>query len=302
MDLNGDGHRDILSGSYSRTGADSMAGLFHVLRGRPDGTFQKAETLTGTDGQPLIIPADEDSLTEKICTRPFAVDWDSDGDLDLVVGNFAGTFYLFQGEGDGRFLPEPEQLMSGGEPLQLAAQVIEDGASTTLRRAAHSDPFVIDWDGDGDLDLLSGASTGGVQWAENTAGPGKPPQLAAFQHLIEPGPPLEYGQLLTADDLTAPARATRIWVADVNADGRLDLLVGDTVTLISPADGLTPDEYHEKFAAWQKARDTAAEALNSTADDQPEPEALERYREIYQQRQEFMNEEWTGFVWLYVQK
>ena len=29
---------------------------------------------------------------------------------------------------------------------------------------------------------------------------------------------------------------------------------------------------------------------------------MERYREIYQQRQEFMNEEWTGFVWLYVQK
>jgi hypothetical protein len=33
--------------------------------------------LKGTDGQPLIIPAEGDQhLTEKICTRPFAVDWD----------------------------------------------------------------------------------------------------------------------------------------------------------------------------------------------------------------------------------
>ena len=88
MDIDGDGHRDILSGSYSRM-ENSMAGLFQVLYGKADGTFRKAEVLKGTDGQPLIIPAnDNDQLTEKICTRPFAVDWDGDGHLDLVVGNF----------------------------------------------------------------------------------------------------------------------------------------------------------------------------------------------------------------------
>ena len=114
------------------------------------------------------------------------------------------------------------------------------------------------------------------------------------------GTPLGFVATISALD----SGGTRIWVADWNADGRLDLLVGDTVTLISPAAGVTPDEYHEKFAAWQKARDAAAEALNSPRAGQPQPEAdpLEHYREIYQQRQEFMNEEWTGFVWLYVQK
>ena len=45
----------------------------------------------------------------------------------------------------------------------------------------HGDPFVIDWDGDGDLDILSGSSEGGVQWAENRAGPGKPPRLEPFR-------------------------------------------------------------------------------------------------------------------------
>ena len=86
MDINGDGHLDILSGSYSRMDKD-MAGLFQVLYGNADGTFRPAEVLKGTDGKPLIIPADNDTqLTEKICTRPFAVDWDGDGHLDLGWG------------------------------------------------------------------------------------------------------------------------------------------------------------------------------------------------------------------------
>jgi hypothetical protein len=45
----------------------------------------------------------------------------------------------------------------------------------------HSDPFVVDWDGHGDLDLLSGSSEGGVQWAENRAGSEKAPQLELFR-------------------------------------------------------------------------------------------------------------------------
>jgi hypothetical protein len=69
VDIDGDGHLDILSGSYSRMEQD-MAGLFQVLYGKGNGTFRQAEVLKGTDGQPLIIPAKGDAqLTEKICTK-----------------------------------------------------------------------------------------------------------------------------------------------------------------------------------------------------------------------------------------
>ena len=72
MEIDGDGHLDILSGSYSRM-QQEMAGLFQVLRGKADGTFRRAEVLKGTDGEPLIIPTKgPEEMTEKICTRPYA--------------------------------------------------------------------------------------------------------------------------------------------------------------------------------------------------------------------------------------
>ena len=248
MDINGDGHRDILSGSYSRM-EEAMAGLFQVLYGNPDRTFRKAQVLNGTDGQPLIIPiSGEEQQTENICTRPFAVDWDADGHLDLVVGNFTGTFYWFKGEGEGKFQPRPHAIKAGEQPLRI--------------EGAHSDPFAVDWDGDGDLDLLSGSSKGGVQLAENRAGKGKLPDLRPFTWLIQPGRAVQYGQPLSEEQLNGPTTSTRVWADDVNGDGKLDLLVGDSVTVLSPAKGLSALAFKQKFAA----------------------------------------EDSTGFVWLYLQK
>ena len=266
-----------------------MAGLFQVLHGKADGTFRRAEVLKGTDGEPLIIPLNGRQMTENICTRPFAVDWDGDGHLDLVVGNFAGTFHFFKGQGKGKFAPVPEEIKNDGQPLKI------DGY--------HSDPFVVDWDGDGDLDLLSGSSEGGVQWAENRAGPGKPPRLESFRSLIPHGPQLTYGQILRDEDIKGPLSCTRIWVDDVNSDGKLDILVGDMVPLVSPAKNLSEGEFKKKFADWNKANDEVAGELNAAASDQKKlNEAQQRYQKHYQQRSEFMTEDRTGFVWLYLRK
>ena len=287
MEINGDGHLDILSGSYSRM-EQAMAGLFQVLYGNADGTFRKAEVLKGTDGQPLIIPIkDREQQTENICTRPFAVDWDADGHLDLVVGNFTGTFYLFKGEGEGKFQPKPEAIKAGDKPLKI--------------EGAHGDPFPVDWDGDGDLDLLSGTSNGGVQLAENAAGKGKLPELRPFQWLIKSGPRAAHGPLLSEERLTGPTTSTRVWADDVNGDGKLDLLVGDSVTLVSPAKGLSETEFKQKYAAWQEASARISKEM-SAADASKRGKAQQEFQKLYQKRGEFMNEDATGFVWLYLQK
>jgi hypothetical protein len=288
VDLDGDGYHDILSGSYSRM-TQEMAGLFQVLHGQADGTYRRAEVLKGTDDEPLIIPRKGREITENICTRPFAIDWDSDGHLDVVVGNFAGTFYLFKGQGRGRFGSKPEEIQTGDQPLKI------DGY--------HGDPFPVDWDGDGDLDLLSGSSEGGVQWAENRAGPGKAPRLQPFQWLVPQARPQEIGHVLREEDLKGPQHDTRIWVDDINVDGKLDILVGDDVTLVSPADGLNEREFKIRFAAWTKSVREAAQKLEAANQDEKSQEsARERYQNVYDQREEFMKVDMTGFVWLYLRK
>lgn len=288
MDLDGDGCNDILSGSYSRM-SQPMAGLFQVLWGQPDGKFKAAAVLNGTDDQPLIIPADSETIVENICTRPMAVDWDGDGDLDLVVGNFAGSFYVFIGEGKGRFLPEPKQITTAGGPLKI--------------QGVHSDPFPIDWDGDGDIDLLSGSSHGGVQWAENTAGVGKTPEFTAFRELIPPGQPANSSAPLSETDLTGPTSSTRIWVDDVNGDGKLDVLVGDRVTLVALAPGLSNEDFQKRQEQWQKEMQEVSNEYRAAASDAAkQTEAMKKLQEHYARRSEFIKEEATGFVWLYLQR
>jgi hypothetical protein len=285
VDLNNDGHRDILSGSYSRM-EGSMAGLFQVLWGGGGGKFKAATVLNGTDKQPLIIPAGKEEDVERICTRPTAADWNGDGKLDLVVGNFAGTFYVFPGVDKGKFAPKPEPLMAGQSRLRM--------------KGHHSDPFPVDWDGDGDVDLLSGSSEGGVQWAENTGG--KVPALKEFEWLIEPRPRREMGQRVNESELTEPSDSTRVWVEDVNGDGKLDILVGDRVTLVSMASGITEAEYAEKLAKWRKEYNAASEAMTKASGDEEKRAAQKNFSEVYGRRTEFMKQDMTGYVWLYRQK
>jgi len=286
VDLNGDGHKDILSGSYSRMERE-MAGLFQVLWGKADGGFKKAEVLKGLDDEPLIIPiASRAQQTENICTRPTAIDWDADGDLDLIVGNFAGTFYVFEGKGKGTFFAKPKQLKAGGANLRI--------------HGAHSDPFVIDWDKDGDLDIVSGSSNGGVQWSENTAGAGKPVALSKFKTLIA-AKGASAGKMVQEKQLSGPAGSTRIWIDDVNGDGRWDVFVGDSLTLTSPAKGLTAKDVKKKQAEWQAEYQAALKAY-STAKPEDRQAASKKFQKVYAKKSQFITKERTGFVWLYVQK
>ena len=303
MDVNGDGKLDVLSGSYSRHDKD-MAGLFQVLYGEGDGKYRKAEALKGTDGEPLILPRkasdeeaeDDNDLLVRICTRPTAVDFDGDGQLDIVSGNFAGTFFLFKGEGDGKFAPNATPLV--------------DRKGQELRVDMHSDPVFFDWDGDGDLDLLSGTAQGGVMLATNVGGANAP----AFDGFVKVLPHAgDHGDIpsgVTADDshLTKPGRATRIWVDDVNGDGKADLLIGDATTLIVPVEGVTLEDARTQYAALMERQQKIWEMPDNFGElPEEEREALQedqrkRYLELEKEFERVVDRQMTGFVWVYHRK
>src|SRR5688572_24763601 len=221
-----------------------MAGLFWLLAGTGDGGVGKAVAVKGADGKPLIIPAEEKDMVKRICTQPAAHDWDGDGDLDIVTGNFEGTYFYFRNEGTKEkpaFHPKAEQIMSGDKPLHLDR--------------GHSGVCAVDWDGDGDADIVTGSARGGVFLAENQTTGTALPQFSAFRELLPQATSMDDSG---ADPGTspllpgAPGIDTRVWVADVNGDGKLDLLIGDSARLVSRAAGVSKTEFAKRQVAWQK--------------------------------------------------
>ena len=75
------------------------------------------------------------------------------------------------------------------------------------------------------------------------------------------------------------------------------------MTLVSPANDLSEDDFKKKYAEWQVSFAKAAKEMNEASEDEKaRTEAQQRYVKLYSERGKFMKEDRTGFVWLYLQK
>lgn len=128
---------------------------------------------------------------------PAPADLDLDGDLDLLVG-----------AGDGRILRFDNTGTDAAPAWAAAGPVQSGGADVTVGVAAA--PALVDWDGDGWEDLLVQDLTGAVRvYPRQGDGYGAPDMVRG----------LDDAPLL----LPTPARLV---AADLDGDGRRDLLVG----------------------------------------------------------------------------
>jgi hypothetical protein len=189
VDLDEDGKGDLLSGSYS-------PGKLFVFRGLGGGKFAEGEVLKGADGEPLI-PGHAATV--------HAVDWDGDGDLDLICGNIRGGVVWFANQG------------SDAEPKYGPKTPVEAGGKP-LRVGGDSGPVTADWDGDGTLDLLVGSGDGSVVFCRGVAaGKGKAPKLEAPVTIIPKTERNQPGGI---------GIRSKVCPVDWNGDGKLDLLAG----------------------------------------------------------------------------
>ncbi|RAV10789.1 FG-GAP repeat domain-containing protein [Paenibacillus contaminans] len=211
VDLDGDGTADLLAASadgfiyaYRNLGAKDDAYASQPL---PEGlaapdAFGPPEKLLQANGKPLSI-GEFGTLA--------AADLNGDGRADLVLGNGAGELYVSLALGGAEaaaaasapgkqngfvkaVYAAPQRLMADGKPLAVTANAA---------------PAIGDIDGDGTPDLLVGDSRGAV---------------TLFRGV--PGRPLDFERGIAIAQLSAPYAAPAL--ADMNGDGKLELLVGSS--------------------------------------------------------------------------
>jgi hypothetical protein len=341
VDLNKDGHPDIISGSWP--------GEIFLFRGTENRSFAAPEMIKDKDGKFINIGG---GIREEKNMFVGIKGQGQPGTMTLIAGSAKferteeGTFVNYHGQrlestkerpiaitgtasaahaadwdGDGDYdliigtirgkvylVPNegtPESYIFGKEQ-QLQA----DGNPINVKRSAG--PFTADWDGDGDLDLLVGADDGSVSLYRNT-GSAKSPELASAIQLV---PPVEETSSRKPHKEVRRGMRSKICVTDWNGDGLLDLLIGD-ITYQKPD---LPEFTDEQKADHERIKKELEKVLENNRElgeklyNPSETQTKEQIEQLKKQREEVSNHmkelrsklpaeyERHGWIWLFLRK
>lgn len=191
IDFDGDGILDLIVGDKN--------GDVWFFRGTAAGSpvMNFVSILTGS-GTPQYIQVGPSGTGQ---SRPYAIDWNNDDKVDLVVGESTGWVWLFTNDGDGTF-------------STVGRAHNETGVNIRTMGVA-SAPSVADWDGDRLLDLIVGDSNGYIYFWKRNNVPGDPFNFTNMGRLQGDG------GFLQVSSFANP------FIDDWNADGDLDILIGE---------------------------------------------------------------------------
>ncbi len=201
-DFDGDGDLDIICGEF----LDKLTWFENVgSRERPE--YAEGKILKNAEG---VIKMDLEMII------PVGVDWEGDGDMDLVIGDEDGRVALVENTGE---VKDHMPVFASPKYFKQQAQNVKFGALVT--------PYSVDWDQDGDEDLICGNSAGYIGFIENLDG-GNPPRWDQPKLLKAEG---EVIRIMAGDSgsIQGPAESkwgyTTLSVNDWDGDGLQDIIV-----------------------------------------------------------------------------
>ena len=213
VDFDGDEDQDLVvgSGDWTDLGWDHAYDSQGNWRNGPLHGYVYVMLNSGSDAkpsydEPVRLQAGGSDVDVYGWPSPNFGDFDHDGDLDLLCGEFLDGFTYFQNVGSRR---QPQYAVgkrvcdASGRQLAMHVQMIT--------------PTAIDWDQDGDLDLVVGDEDGRVALVENTG------EIQSAMPVFNQ--PRYFQQ--EADTLKFGALATP-YAYDWDGDGDQDILCGNT--------------------------------------------------------------------------
>jgi hypothetical protein len=206
-----DWHQDLKNNAYKGAKTDLLVGL-------ADGTVRVFLNI-GTDNEPsfdggtTIKVGSTYSNTLDVGARatPILVDWNNDGELDIVAGGLDGGLHIYYNCGCGGYVP-PRFSTSPVDGLFAQAN-----GRDLLVPSGRSSPVVMDVDGDGKKDLLTGNTDGQILFYKNV-GTDALPIFSGYTMVQSNGVPID----LAGGVRSRPSVCH--WTGE--KDGYWDLLVG----------------------------------------------------------------------------
>ncbi|MCB1226671.1 MAG: exo-alpha-sialidase [Verrucomicrobiales bacterium] len=163
------------------------------------------------------------------------VDWEGDGDLDLIVGIGDWSDYVWDEayDGEGRWRNGPLHgyvyLIEKGDGEDYAAPRKIEAGGSPIDVFGWPSPNFADFDGDGDLDLLCGEFLDGFTYFENIGSREAPAYASGFKLNAADGQPLVmHLQMITPTAF------------DWDQDGDFDLIVGDEDGRVALVENVSP--------------------------------------------------------------
>ena len=201
-DFDGDGDLDLICGEF----LDKLT-YYENIGSRDKPEFAQGQFLSNKEG---VIKMDLEMII------PTSIDWDKDGDVDLIVGDEDGRVAYIENSGT---VIDNMPLFSSPVYLKQEAEYVKFGALAT--------PYAVDWDDDGDEDLICGNSAGYLSFIENLSN-GDTPKWAAPVILKANGETIRY-QAGNSGSIQGPAESkwgyTTLSVDDWDGDGLNDIMV-----------------------------------------------------------------------------